>query len=423
VPAQAAAPFKVEPAPTMQEEAPCKVEPAPMLVQNEVKPEENAAPGESDGTGCTDNHASPAPARSSSSLKEALPRPALIPADADGRVGHIHGISFPPGAELVGCGCDLENDNAMMPRTVELMAGNKSMAEMQLLKVDVTTHEGHKLVEYLCKSYIIEVFCCTPPYSTASRARDGKIPDPVPLGSAQHPLGIPSCSICKHPLQFTAKLAWMCLELQIALLVKNPAKTYIWLIPFMMQLANDSRAKVCEYDACMLGGTRKIAQKLLYAFVDLPSMALKCDDDHSHEPWTFSQDSGFSTAHEAEYPLVLCQRIARLVKQHHGKIKLKKSAEPKPLRSGPKRRALAAAACGRQPRGHRFPKVISEYKCTKTVILTEHPHLHGKTAFQKAWRGAPEGSKLLTKSIGDVPKQFDMQEFVDKESLRPPDLP
>jgi hypothetical protein len=106
----------------------------------------------------------------------------------------------------------------------------------------------------------------------------------------------------------------MCLQLQISFLVKNPARSYIWLFPVMMQLANDSRD-------------------------------------------------------EAEYPLVLCQRFARLVKQHYGKIKLK-------------RRALAAAARGGQPRGRRIPKVISEYKCTKNVILTVHPHLDGKTAFQ-----------------------------------------
>ncbi len=36
---------------------------------------------------------------------------------------------------------------------------------------------------------------------------------------------------------------------------------------------------------------------------------------------------------------------------------------------------------------------------------------------------APEGSQLLTKSIGEAPKQFDMQEFVNKDSLRPPDPP
>jgi hypothetical protein len=35
----------------------------------------------------------------------------------------------------------------------------------------------------------------------------------------------------------------------------------------------------------------------------------------------------------------------------------------------------------------------------------------------------PEGSKLLMKLIGDAPKQFDMQEFVNMDSLRPPDLP
>ncbi len=56
---------------------------------------------------------------------------------------HIHGISYPLGAELFGCECDFEKDNAMMPRTVEVMAGNKSIPEMQPLKVDVTTHEGH----------------------------------------------------------------------------------------------------------------------------------------------------------------------------------------------------------------------------------------------------------------------------------------
>ena len=47
-------------------------------------------------------NASPVPARSSSSMKDALPRPALIPAEADETVDHIHGISFPPGAELEG---------------------------------------------------------------------------------------------------------------------------------------------------------------------------------------------------------------------------------------------------------------------------------------------------------------------------------
>jgi hypothetical protein len=96
-------------------------------------------------------------------------------------------------------------------------------------------------------------------------------------------------------------------------------------------------------------------------------LALQCDKNHDHAPWGVAKSDAssqwhFATSEEAEYPRLLCQRIADVLCH----IAVRKSFTPPAAQcTRPsdvpinKRRRLAAF---RQPQGHSVPPLISEFQ-------------------------------------------------------------
>eukprot|EP00973_Karenia_brevis_P076755 10661543-Karenia_brevis.AAC.1 len=68
----------------------------------------------------------------------------------------------------------------------------------------------------------------------------------------------------------------------------------------------------------MHGGQRDKRCRLWCSGLDLNSLAVMCDGSHSHLPWGLAHESSkelFATAEERKYPLLFCQRLARLVSE------------------------------------------------------------------------------------------------------------
>ena len=67
----------------------------------------------------------------------------------------------------------------------------------------------------------------------------------------------------------------------------------------------------------MRGGDRNKQTSLLHNCSELRQLELRCDGSHSHKSWSVSKSLDgrwkYDTASEAEYPPVLCQRIAVIV--------------------------------------------------------------------------------------------------------------
>ena len=122
------------------------------------------------------------------------------------------------------------------------------------------------------------------------------------------------------------------------------------------------------YDACMFGGARLKHQRLRGSFPELQSMAKLCDGNHEHLPYT-RDEGGWSTAQEAEYPIIFCVKLvecaaAALVRQGYS------FAEPKFVDNqyrDVQQSVLIKIAAWKQPRGMRSPQLISEFLEVRTV--------------------------------------------------------
>ena len=119
-----------------------------------------------------------------------------------------------------------------------------------------------------------------------------------------------------------------------------------------------------------------------------------CDGSHEHEAWGVDPETGvFNTSKEAEYPRPLCEAYADVLEM----VTASRGQHPRAL-SDDKSKARAMA----QPRGRKFPQLISEYKRCVSVKSDSEPSLDGKKCLNSAFCNVPAGSKLLrTEARGD----------------------
>ena len=85
-----------------------------------------------------------------------------------------------------------------------------------------------------------------------------------------------------------------------------------------------------------------------------------CDNQREHAPWGLLADKHrvrFATSEEAEYPALLCSRIADAILQAAQTFGCQ-ALEPAPKRARLTLTTAAQkmAAAGRQPRGNKFPR-------------------------------------------------------------------
>ena len=98
----------------------------------------------------------------------------------------------------------------------------------------------------------------------------------------------------------------------------------------------------------------------------MQSLELYCEGGHTHEPFNISRNSGvwtFDTSKEAEYPTILCQRVAELVVSAliaRGWLPLAKSLADADEHFDTKRQRKRSSM-GLFVRGNRLPPVISEF--------------------------------------------------------------
>ena len=155
----------------------------------------------------------------------------------------------------------------------------------------------------------------------------------------------------------------------------------------------------------MHGGERDKATALLHNCVDLCQLEVLCDGQHPHKKWGVSKTiTGvkFDTSEEAEYPLLLCQRIARLFAQACMRQGWQVQADP---RAAPAVKVIPATwkiAGGRQPRGRAAPSLIPEdlQVVSCDVDLSKFPFLKGKSGrfdFEFCIDGKqfPKGTRLI----------------------------
>ena len=179
------------------------------------------------------------------------------------------------------------------------------------------------------------------PCGTGGRAREIPIsrrlrlqgaPQPKPLRSEQHVLGLPNLKAADRARVDAAnKLASAVVDVihslwrsKVFFVVENPVRSHMWsVLAYFVRQKHDmdfsrwwTQLHHCDMDACMWGSERKKATRLLCSRPWLMSMALPCSGDHEHKPFQVYKGPHswhFDSASEAEYPSKFCAEYARLL--------------------------------------------------------------------------------------------------------------
>ena len=178
------------------------------------------------------------------------------------------------------------------------------------------------------------------PCGTCSRARDKPLPahlrksfnDLPPLRDASNLLGFAHLSgtnqnkvqAANDLYRWTVRLLFICFQNNLRISIENPERSWLWGILTMLVkeynnpdfLAWFSTLDRVTFHTCMHGGTRAKNTRLLATPGLYTTLAATCDNSHIHEPWRIQQVASglhYDTASEAEYPRLLCQRMADLL--------------------------------------------------------------------------------------------------------------
>lgn len=247
--------------------------------------------------------------------------------------------------------------------------------------MDLSKKSSRRFLKKMIQSGKVAVMPMAPPCGTSSRARERPIPKRLRLKGVPQPRQLRSA---KFPLGFEwlrgtdamrVKLANQCFETVsevfkecvfqgVFTFIENPANSRMWDIPYIRELMKLPGVQFTVFHSCMHGGDRDKLTGILHNCPQLCTLALRCNGLHKHKPWSVSKSlTGqwkFDTSSEAEYPLVLCVRMARAFAE--ACIAAGWAVHPEP-RAAPSAKVIPSkwkVASGRQPRGRRAPQLLPE---------------------------------------------------------------
>ena len=160
----------------------------------------------------------------------------------------------------------------------------------------------------------------------------------------------------------------------------NPKGSFIWDFPFWHSIPFVE----IECHKCAYGGSRPAPFVIRTSRSDLKTLERRCDGKHQHEPWrpVLAQGSikSFSCTKVAVLPKEFFTQVAKILASRNavdppppagmpGVLRLAAKVQMSCSDENKKKVALTAAAAGRQARGKRVERLISEYKSTMKVTV------------------------------------------------------
>ena len=248
-----------------------------------------------------------------------------------------------------------------------------------------------------------------PSCGTASRARERPLKSweqkgfkiPKPLRSDEFPLGVPGLQgIDKQRTETanitysrTAELAKMLNQWDITVSIENPLNSIFWLVPDIVSLLSQVSGFETVFDHCCHGGMRDKSTMWWSNKNWFLPLAQRCDGSHTHAKWNPQLIDGklsFPTHQEASYPILLCQRLASIIKEQAmmmGVQPIEDLQQQLEATSSSGHRFIL----GMLPRGKKFKPLVSEYGAyQKHVFLADQQTLH-----DELMKGLPKGSKIM----------------------------
>ena len=204
------------------------------------------------------------------------------------------------------------NDKPLSPSFLEIFAGQAGLSqavsarsipifppieieinEFVFQSVDLLDPRVLSHIKFLIKEgWVLGIHFGTP-CSSYSRARknDG---GPPPLRSANSLWGLTGLGgkdkekveLGNKFMTITVDLALFCFDHNVPWSIENPAGSFLWLMPPMIELVRRCRAKRIELDMCRFGSPHMKPTAIVGTF-KLVALALRCDRDrrpHQHDP-------------------------------------------------------------------------------------------------------------------------------------------
>ena len=344
-----------------------------------------------------------------------------------------------------------------MPLFVELFAGHGGLsraaiqggfsvlsidhesndAVVPMVSLDLTTDSGVEILWDILSSESLLAVHLGLPCGTASLAREKPVaahlqamgvPNPPPLRSAQHPLGLPNLSdfhsakvhSANQLYRLAVEIIIFCSRRNIVVSIENPSNSWLWAALVSITLEHSQEAarvlnalEKVVFHACCHGSTRRKSTGWLGTPGVYTSLAALCQNDHAHDPWGVRWGpSGwiFDTSSEAAYPTLLCQRaVACLTKV----AKARNFNLEKPLRLHDAATAVQNKQTKRHkplvPEFHHFVKQPAGSKLQPGTKLMA-PHLGGSLREEPQGAEDQDRDKDVAKfskvGVYHTPKQF-----------------
>ena len=311
---------------------------------------------------------------------------------------------------------------------------NEHFQHVRCTELDLSKQESWELVCDMLSNDPIHHVHLGPPCGTASAARNRPVPqhlvqagapNPPPLRSRLHPLGLPGLHhshlarvlTANRIYIFCSKVVRLCVARNILVSVENPENSLFWWVPCIADLFKLPELEWVVFDSCMFGGARAKATGLLCSKSVFSPLQVRCQNDHYHKPWSLNRVGGewlFDTKEEAEYPLGLCQQIASLslsaaIKQGYAAMPTDSSG----VLSERQQRLWSRAVTGKLPRGRKLPQLVSEFASVEEVIDPDRSITKEFRLLRQFYKKGDTGGSKLVRIVG---KFRDPESFI-AESL------
>ena len=269
-------------------------------------------------------------------------------------------------------------------------SANRHSPKVRTLVLDVSNLQQLQLLESMIKFVKPCYIHLGLPCGTCPRAREKPMPKsmgghmgPQPLRDADNLLGLPplcgadltKVTLANQLYRAAIVILQLCFVLGCLVSIENPGRSWLWpLLALLVHETQDqpfiqwfSKLEAVYFDACAHGSSRDKRTKLLATSDLFSTLAIDCPGDHKHASWQpFRGEHGvvFPTAMEAEYPPLLCNRMAECVRQSAAHMGVIPSLQPR-------LKELLNLNLGHQTLRHE--PLIPEYA---TVFQTDAPLQH-----------------------------------------------